>query len=864
MTWLLVVLLSATGEQTPAIKGDDRPAQPPREAGTERTQLNLLGQTDTRSGESRRNENVQFNLIDNNALKELNQRIGTSATVITEFLPGRNYFGAEFGQTPPAPFLAAPVSPSAWRGRLTWTHLNSVTSARAFFQVGPVRPARENQLALEGGGRLWRGAYFTSTGSLQRIRGMVNGNILAPLASERTPLTTDPAKRAYVQRILDAYPALLPNRTDIDIRMVNLNAPQRVSNDNVAPRLEQRLTDRDTAVFSYSFLAQRVLAFQLLKGQNPDTTTRAHTAAVTWNRAWSARTVSQVGFRFDRATIQLVPENNNLGPQIFISNVLTQINPQNAIPTDRAQNNWRTAAQLRRTGGRHSVTLGFETIRRQLNGTESDAHLGALSFNNNYGNDAITNLRLGLPTTWFLSVGDIGRGFRYWEHWFYAADKWSPRANLTIQYGAGYRPITRPVEVNNRNRLPYYSDWNNVGPFAGIAWRPAGVRLGVFRATAGLHYGEIFPVTFQQVRFNAPGNIKQVIMDPDLLIAVRPPTPVDPTRLPRTVLYDYQENLVSPYSGQYGLSWEMEPRRNWRWQLGYTGSRSVKLLHHWFFNRGHAVPGIPLTTGTIDARRANPNHVDIRRVTNGSRAFFDAFRTSLLVTSWRGLSLDASYWLSKAIDLGGDYTNVAHDNDSFRFRSQSEFDVHRDMKARSRFDQPHAGLVRVSYALPKPSGRARRLGTWTLNSVILAKSGTTFNLQTGSDAPGFGNVDGIGGDRPNIIDPSVLGRAIRHPDVSRSLMPRAAFAFVRPGEERGNMGRNVLRRAPIRNWNAGLTGEFGLRGERRLRVGGEAVNLTNTPQFAEPGASLTDTNFGAITNTLNDGRSFRFQISVAF
>src|SRR6476661_8206415 len=43
-----------------------QPAKPDR-----RTELNLLGQTDTGSGEGQRNENVQFNLIENNALKDL-------------------------------------------------------------------------------------------------------------------------------------------------------------------------------------------------------------------------------------------------------------------------------------------------------------------------------------------------------------------------------------------------------------------------------------------------------------------------------------------------------------------------------------------------------------------------------------------------------------------------------------------------------------------------------------------------------------------------------------------------------------------------------------------------------------------------
>jgi hypothetical protein len=52
-----------------------------------RTELNLLGKVDTQSGESRRNENVQFNLIDNNTRKELNSRLGTSATIVDEFRP---------------------------------------------------------------------------------------------------------------------------------------------------------------------------------------------------------------------------------------------------------------------------------------------------------------------------------------------------------------------------------------------------------------------------------------------------------------------------------------------------------------------------------------------------------------------------------------------------------------------------------------------------------------------------------------------------------------------------------------------------------------------------------------------------------
>ncbi|MCX6626871.1 MAG: hypothetical protein NTW28_04475, partial [Candidatus Solibacter sp.] len=72
-------------------------------AGQPKTDLNLLGRTDTEGGESRRNENVQFNLIDNNALKELNIRLGITPTIVGEFRPDGNYFGTEYANAPAHP-----------------------------------------------------------------------------------------------------------------------------------------------------------------------------------------------------------------------------------------------------------------------------------------------------------------------------------------------------------------------------------------------------------------------------------------------------------------------------------------------------------------------------------------------------------------------------------------------------------------------------------------------------------------------------------------------------------------------------------------------------------------------------------------
>jgi len=80
----------------------------------------------------------------------------------------------------------------------------------------------------------------------------------------------------------------------------------------------------------------------------------------------------------------------------------------------------------------------------------------------------------------------------------------------------------------------------------------------------------------------------------------------------------------------------------------------------------------------------------------------------------------------------------------------------------------------------------------------------------------------------------------------------------------GSVGRNTFRKGPIRNVNAALARSLPLAREKTLLLRAESINFLNTPQFAEPGNKLADPDFGAITNTLNDGRTFRFVLSLEF
>jgi hypothetical protein len=740
-------------------------------------------------------------------------------------------------------------------------HFNSILKARSFFQVGNVQPARENEYGLALGSSTWKGGYAFIEGRQQKIRGSVNGNVLVPTAEERIPLTTDPRLRSIVQRFLDAYPAEYPNRPDINPRALNTNAPQHIDTNTFGGSIEQRLHAKDVLKARYALTSQGVDAFQLVAGQNPDTRTHAHQMRLTWSRVWSARSTADFSVGFDRVYSRLMPEPNAVGPSVSFGSVIESLGPGSEFPIDRAQNLFQYGAQSVNVRGAHTMTIGFELLRRQINGSEASSHRGVLSFRNDFGRDALTNFRMGIPSRFSGAVGNVHRGFRNWETHLYAGDQWRAGAALTLTYGLRFQPVTGPIEVNELTDIPYGCDCNNLAPQFGFAYRLPAER-GVLRGAYGLHYGEIFPVTFQQLRYNPPLNTKFELQAPNLADVLSSLAPAGVPGNVRSTIFELSPDLSTPYSHQYNFAWERGLSGNVRLQLAWVGSRTHQILTTWYLNRARPVAGIDQITSTINLRRPDQRYFDVRRILNGSSAYYDAARAMVVLPRWRSLTVEASYWFSKALDLGGNYTSTGTDDS----RSQAEFLFQEDLKGVSSFHQPHALLVRTTWTSPQHvSGRLvnAAFAQWTLSAVLLAKSGTPFTVLSGSDGPGYGNVDGSSGDRPHLIDPSVLGRAIGNPDTSSTLLPPSAFAFMSPYELRGSLGSNTFRKGSIRNMNVALSKRWEI-GVTAITFRAESINLLNTPQYADPGKDLTSPNFGQITNTLNDGRTFQFVLQIGF
>ncbi len=810
------------------------------------------------SAAGQRNQNIQVNLIDNDALTEQLARSGAEVRPITEFSAVRRNYAAEFGGLGRNIQIVGADPQNAFHGEFYEYLQNSVFNARSFFQVGDVEPTRRNQYGFRLGGPVGSDKLsFLLTGQEVREAGAVNGNVLVPLPSERTPLSDDPDVRRLIQRWLEAYPVELPNRPEIDPRMLNTNANQAIRNSGGSLGLYWDVNAANTFALRYSLGDVFIDSFEFVDGLNPNQRLRPQTLNLSMARRISPETSLRVGFNFIRRKIHLLVPPAAVGPFVTIARQVENLGPFSQFPILRVQNDFEYLVAGTTGTGNHQLDWGTEIRRYQMNDLQSDNARGIFNFRPNFGNGAFENLLLGLPSKYEQSLGNLYRGFRYTDFSLFLNDRWSVTPNLDLTLGLRYEYAGGPSEVNDLTEFSYSSDANNFAPRFGFAYASGDTTI---RGGYGIAFGRVFPVTFQSARFNPPAVVRLSAQSPDILDPLGEFEMPDGNGPVRSSLNLIDPDLVVPYAQQYGLQLERNLTPSTRLAAAYVGSRTWKLFQTLHSNRAGRPEGISITTGTINDRRPDQNFFAVNTITNMGRAYFDAAQLSLDQVFNAGLSVRASYTFSKAIDTGPDFSNTAVGMDERR--EQREDAVVAGLKALSSFDSPHAFVMGYRWELP-----GRFMLGWSVSGTALFRSGTPFSVETGTDAPPSGNVDGVRQDRPTILDPSLLGRSIDDPDTSLGIFRREGFSvedtFVNGF---GNLARNTFRKDGTSNLNLAIAKEFSLSADqtRSLTFRTEITNLTNHPQFDEPNNTVVSPSFGRITNTLNSGRIVQFALQFRF
>jgi hypothetical protein len=124
------------------------------------------------------------------------------------------------------------------------------------------------------------------------------------------------------------------------------------------------------------------------------------------------------------------------------------------------------------------------------------------------------------------------------------------------------------------------------------------------------------------------------------------------------------------------------------------------------------------------------------------------------------------------------------------------------------------------------------LGGWQLNNIVSFRSGTPFTVTTPTGPLNTPSITQNPADQVKD-DVEIFGGIGR----GNSYFDPLAFAVVNEARL-GNAGFNSMRGPGVKQWDVGLFRQINLGRQTNLQVRIEAFNVTNTPQFGNPGSNV--------------------------
>lgn len=381
------------------------------------------------------------------------------------------------------------------------------------------------------------------------------------------------------------------------------------------------------------------------------------------------------------------------------------------------------------------------------------------------------------------------------------------------------------IELAPRGTPLWKTSYENLAPRLGAAYQLSRSRGTVLRGGTGIFYdlgnsqaggsfGSVFPYAksklLSSVLFPAP---------PDMTLP--PEINFDP---PFNTIYAYDPRLKLPYTVQWNASLDQPLGSQQILSISYVGAAGRRLLRE-----------------TV-LLNPNPQFTVIRIVTNTASSNYQGIQAQFQRRLSNGLQAQATYTWARSIDDDSDDSsiNFFRGIDPGRERGPSNFDVR------------HSFIAALSYNLPSPLNRSRRLGgvllnNWTVDAIFRARTATPLNVlfRTGLvlgdlvEAVRPDLVEGV----PLYIEDSTVAGGRR---INRE-------AFIIPAARQGTLGRNALRGFNFSQLDVAFRRQFNL-GERvNLQLRAEFFNVLNHPNFGDPVSDLNSNLFGQSIQMMGRG-----------
>ena len=614
---------------------------------------------------------------------------------------------------------------------------------------------------------------------------------------------------------------------------------------------------------------------------------------------------SALGFGFESAN------EIGQGPPFFNISGYTPIGGAITGPRNSTQDTFEITDSLSWSRGAHLFKVGGELRHTAIDMEQAIAPNAFFVFAGTFPtNNAIANLLLGAPVTFYQGLGDFTRGIRLWNVGLFAQDEWRVTRRITLNYGLRYERINPLTEVQDRLTgfipgvqsqvrpdapvgLVFPGDpgvgkgiahgANTFMPRVGIVWDPTGEGVWSVRSSYGLFYdqfqngsgtgSQVAVSAVPWAQFNQYSGAGLNFQNP--YAGRQYPEPETFVR-PSTV-FAIDVNARPPYTQHWNLSVQRSLWDSYLVEVRYVGAHGRRLPRN--VEANPAVYGPGATAQNADRRRIYANcppdggtcdFSTIAMLRNITRSNYHAGQASFSRRYGTGLGFNISYWFSKSLDhlsamnlSGAAAKPLAGENDL----AQNPFDLEAEYGP-SLFDARHRFIASASWE-PRIPARAPGavhaiLGGWQINVIGAYNSGTPFTVSDSANVALQANsppISGFAASRPNLVgDPNSGPRTVEQ------WLSRDAFQRLDPQTQAGqfgNAGRNIARGPSYANVDVSLVRTFALARSVRLQVRAECFNVANHPNFGIPVADLNSANFGRIL-TAGPPRLMQFGAKLMF
>jgi hypothetical protein len=613
-----------------------------------------------------------------------------------------------------------------------------------------------------------------------------------------------------------------------------------------------------------------------------------------------------------------IPSNaafNNALP-VFNLAGFTQLGPSPSTFSNFSTNVTQIFDMVSRVQGKHALKAGMDLRWEHLDAVQPPNPTGNFGFSTLFTNqggstssttgNALASFLLGQVNTFSIDLQNSTIRPRAHIAEFFVQDDWKAMPRLTVNLGLRWTLNSPSTEAHDQgavfnlatqqyqylgkdgfSRSARELHWDNLGPRLGLAYMAS--PKTVLRSSYGLIFIEQTGITtpFTTPQFPFLQTVQQATLDsihPAFVLSGGPsvaPIPLTADAGLGQGVFTVNRKLGSGYVQQWNLAVQHELMRNLSIEIAYTGSVITRV----------GIPDVNLNQLTVDqlkqgatltATTTNPyfgqiplsssiggRNVPVAQLMKPYPRFLTvaAFRNNTGKTNYNaaelkiekrtsyGLTAMLSYTHSKLMDdassvfdssiLTGPVANypVA---DSFNPRLERDASLG---------DMPNVTVGSAVYTIPMGKGHrlASRgatswlLGGWNVNGLITLQSGMPFAI---TQTTNFNAFAGFGTQRPMIHGPANLSadkRTVQH------FINTDAFSIT-PQFQIGNASRDPARGPAYRDLDMGLVKNTQFTERVMLELRGEVFNVTNTPAFAQPNATVGVANFGSITATTSDPR----------